>query len=61
MWLILLGMTSCAHRYNAPIQYQNVRVEVVSTKASLTFFKEHITDRHVWTDEDEWDVSLSSI
>lgn len=58
---VLLVTTGSVASIKAPLivlelsKYQNVRVEVVSTKASLTFFKEHITDRHVWTDEDEWD------
>ncbi|KAJ3525145.1 hypothetical protein NMY22_g10694 [Coprinellus aureogranulatus] len=39
-------------------QYENVEVQVVATKASLTFFQREdieILGRHVWTDDDEWD------
>jgi len=43
------------------LQYDKVKIEVVATKASLTFFdaakiKETGTD--VWVDEDEWDVRI---
>jgi phosphopantothenoylcysteine decarboxylase len=41
-----------------------VKVEVVSTKASLSFFdKQEVEHRgaRVWTDEDEWTVCLSQI
>jgi len=36
-----------------------VKVEVVATKASLTFFDEALIKQHgvnVWKDEDEWKV-----
>ncbi|KAF7792291.1 hypothetical protein EIP86_003327 [Pleurotus ostreatoroseus] len=42
------------------LQHKNVKVEVVATKASLTFFNlEDITKAgsRVWQDEDEWPVS----
>lgn len=38
-------------------QYDNVRVEVVATDASLTFFDAQATAEagsRVWTDKDEW-------
>ncbi|PAV17329.1 flavo [Pyrrhoderma noxium] len=39
------------------LQYESVRVEVVATKASLTFFEKSEVNSsgvRVWTDEDEW-------
>lgn len=44
------------------LQYRNVKVEVVSTKASTTFFDaQAIRDAgtRVWRDEDEWNVSIA--
>jgi hypothetical protein len=46
------------------LSYQNVAVQVVTTKAALTFYrKEDVTSQgvNVWMDEDEWDVSGSVI
>ncbi|KAH6911469.1 flavoprotein [Coprinopsis sp. MPI-PUGE-AT-0042] len=40
------------------LSYQNVLVQVVTTKAALTFYKkEDVTNQgvNVWMDEDEWD------
>lgn len=42
------------------MQYQNVKVEVISTKASMAFFDvQAIRDAgsRVWRDEDDWRVS----
>ncbi|KAI0792865.1 flavoprotein [Abortiporus biennis] len=39
------------------LSYRNVKVEVVATKASMTFFSPHDVRKAgscVWTDEDEW-------
>jgi len=39
------------------LKYENVKVEVAATKASLVFFKKsdiEISGSRVWTDEDEW-------
>ncbi|KAF5319939.1 hypothetical protein D9611_011033 [Ephemerocybe angulata] len=41
------------------LKYENVEVEIVSTKAALTFFEKSDIEelgRHVWTDDDEWDI-----
>lgn len=46
-------------RINSPIQHKNVKVEVVSTRASLAFFSPEAVEKagsRVWTDEDEWKV-----
>ncbi|KAF7768021.1 hypothetical protein Agabi119p4_7264 [Agaricus bisporus var. burnettii] len=42
------------------LTYENVKVEVVVTKPSLTFFNREDIEScgvHVWTDEDEWSDS----
>lgn len=42
-------------------QYDKVKVEVIATKPSLTFFKREDIEAcgaRVWTDEDEWSVRL---
>ncbi|KAJ2934451.1 hypothetical protein H1R20_g2587, partial [Candolleomyces eurysporus] len=42
------------------LKYENVQVEIVSTKAALTFFKKEDIEQlglHTWTDDDEWDPS----
>ena len=50
---------------NAPTsQYDNVKIQVIATKASLTFFnagKIKETGTNVWVDEDEWDVRIRSL
>ncbi|TFK73632.1 flavo protein [Pluteus cervinus] len=60
---VLLITTGSVASIKAPLivkellSYRNVRVEVVSTRPSLTFFKkEDIVElgSRVWTDEDEW-------
>ena len=41
------------------LQYDNVEVQVIATKSSLTFFNAKTlrdTGTDVWVDEDEWDV-----
>lgn len=46
---------------NAPLQYDHVKIQVVATKPSLTFFdagKIRETGTNVWVDEDEWDVCI---
>jgi phosphopantothenoylcysteine decarboxylase len=45
-------------------QHDKVNVEVVATKASLTFFDPQAVRRHgvrVWVDEDEWQVRPSVV
>lgn len=37
-------------------QYNNVKVQVIATKASLSFFDADVVGTHVWVDENEWDV-----
>jgi len=42
-----------------PVKYENVKIEVVSTQSSLTFFKRGDIESQgvrVWMDEDEWSV-----
>ncbi|EJC98833.1 flavo protein [Fomitiporia mediterranea MF3/22] len=60
---VLLIATGSVASVKAPLivsellKYENVRVEVIATDASLTFFdQEEILDAglRVWTDEDEW-------
>ena len=44
-----------------PLQYDNVKIQVVATKPSLTFFNAgemRETGTNVWVDEDEWDVRI---
>ncbi|KIK70454.1 hypothetical protein GYMLUDRAFT_32476 [Collybiopsis luxurians FD-317 M1] len=36
------------------LKYARVKVQVVATKPSLTFFNVHDVQCSVWTDEDEW-------
>lgn len=64
---VLLITTGSVASIKAPLivaellTYQNVAIEVVSTKSALTFFeKDDITKLgvRVWTDHEEWDVSL---
>ena len=64
---VLLITTGSVASIKAPLivssllAYQNVAVQVVTTKAALTFFKKEDVARqgvNVWTDEDEWDVSV---
>jgi phosphopantothenoylcysteine decarboxylase len=43
------------------LQYDTVKIQVVATKPSLTFFdalKLKQTGTSVWVDEDEWDVRI---
>ncbi|KAF9242665.1 flavoprotein [Melanogaster broomeanus] len=60
---VLLITTGSVASIKAPLivqellKYSNVKVEVVSTKESLTFFKVADVEEagaRVWTDEDEW-------
>lgn len=50
---------------NAPSsQYKDVKIQVVATKPSLTFFnaeKMREEGTNVWVDEDEWDVRIHSL
>ncbi|KAF8621402.1 hypothetical protein AX15_007814 [Amanita polypyramis BW_CC] len=64
---VLLVTTGSVASIKAPLivkellSYNNVKVEVVATKPSLAFYtKEHIRQAgsRVWTDEDEWPVSV---
>ncbi|KAH7927788.1 flavoprotein [Leucogyrophana mollusca] len=64
---ILLITTGSVASIKAPLivsellQYQNVKVEVVASKASLAFFKAEDVESlgsRVWTDEDEWTGSF---
>ena len=44
---------------DALAQYSNVKVEVISTKPSLTFFDAKVVEdagARIWMDEDEWTV-----
>lgn len=46
------------------MQYNKVKVEVVATKTSLAFYNRKDVESsgvRVWSDEDEWNVSLSLI
>ncbi|KAF9013192.1 flavoprotein [Cyathus striatus] len=60
---VLLITTGSVASVKAPLiakellTYRNVKVEVVSTKASLEFFRKQDVEQagaRVWTDEDEW-------
>ncbi|KIK24517.1 hypothetical protein PISMIDRAFT_401734 [Pisolithus microcarpus 441] len=60
---VLLVTTGSVASIKAPhivkelLRYRNVRVEVVSTKSSLTFFDAKDVEEagsRVWTDDDEW-------
>ncbi|KAF9048800.1 flavoprotein [Panaeolus papilionaceus] len=60
---VLLITTGSVASIKAPLiveellKYQNVLVQVVATKASLTFFSPSDVRKsgvHVWTDDDEW-------
>ncbi|TEB40071.1 flavo protein [Coprinellus micaceus] len=61
---VLLVTTGSVASIKAPLivrelmKYENVEVQIVSTKAALTFFKREdieILGQRVWTDDDEWD------
>lgn len=63
---VLLVTTGSVASIKAPLivkellRYRNVRVEVVSTKSSLTFFDAKDVEEagsRVWTDDDEWSES----
>ncbi|KAI6044827.1 flavoprotein [Pisolithus marmoratus] len=63
---VLLVTTGSVASIKAPLivkellRYRNVRVEVVSTKSSLTFFDAKDVEEagsRVWTDDDEWSGS----
>ncbi|KAJ8523167.1 hypothetical protein ONZ45_g272 [Pleurotus djamor] len=64
---VLLILTGSVASVKAPliveellnVRYEQVKVEVVATKASMTFFQKWDIDKHgvrVWTDDDEWTV-----
>ena len=52
----LLSFSSAAHQLILSRQYENVQVEIVSTRAALTFFKKEDIeqlDLHTWTNDDK--------
>lgn len=54
-------MTNEAVPNTLSLQYDNVKIQAVATKPSLTFFdagKIRETGVSVWVDEDEWDVRI---